>query len=651
MGKRSVPVMVNDNLLPKNIRQIGDIQSGRKICFEDYVMTYIRKMESREDENFLGVFLGERKKTQNTEYVFIRGIMELPGAARKYSDENAARPAQEYSDESAARPAQKHSDKNAAAPSAGQEAARAKTGFWQAFQKRYGMPDDIRESMSPTSETELSDRCSASENSAGVDSKCSASEWSAELSTEKRNASERTAEPSAMKRSASEKAAESSTVKHSASKNAAKPGVKHNDSEKGTESAALPSDPWERFHREIERSFPGYEIQGCCVIGTYPAGRIDELSAHFPEAGRILYHLQDEEERLYWLDGERYEGISGYFVFYEQNQRMQEVLEETFGEKSVEQEGLPDKAIRSFREKVRSKAEERSQSFLKLASSFFVVGVLIVGVIVVNRVQDLQLSAGMSQTSRKTTADTSQTSQETAAGTSQTKQETAAGISQTNQEAAAGTSQETIAVTSQTDREESGTAEADDEGLTDDTSGAVSEASSGSTLTGDSLQTTSDEILAGSDAFWADEADAANEMSAANTAAAADEASIADTAAAADEASIADTAAVADEASIADTAAATDEMSAADTADAANETSAETSMDTTDAALTTDTSATAASAVSRQLQASYVIREGDTLAGICAKYYGSLERLEELCAANDIEDADLILPGQKIVLP
>ncbi len=56
-------------------------------------------------------------------------------------------------------------------------------------------------------------------------------------------------------------------------------------------------------------------------------------------------------------------------------------------------------------------------------------------------------------------------------------------------------------------------------------------------------------------------------------------------------------------------------------------------------------------AVSRQVQATYTIREGDTLADICNKYYGSLDRLEELCDVNAITDANLILPGQKLVLP
>ncbi|MCD7954193.1 MAG: LysM peptidoglycan-binding domain-containing protein [Lachnospiraceae bacterium] len=711
--------MVNDSLLPKNIRQIGDIQGRRKICFEDYVMTYIRKMESREDENFLGVFLGERKKSRDMEYVFIRGIMELP---------DPARPARK-SDESGV-------------PASEQENTQAKTGFWQAFQRRYGMPDEIRDSVGSISETEhskterletehskaerskteqakterskmehskterleaersrmehskterletersrtehsgLAVMSTAKKESTGIGGRAAGkrdiSEKDAKLSRE-RNVSEKGAELTGKRNASSEKSMDltrqyntlekkakrstsesgkepaakrsalesgkESTAKRNDSESGEGSVAKRNESEKVRESAAPPSDPWERLRREIERNFPDCEIQGCCVIGTYPAGRIDELSAHFPEAGRILYHLQDQEERLYWLDGERYEGISGYFVFYEQNQRMQEVLEETFGEKSVEQEGLPDKAIRSFREKVKVKAEEKSHSFLKLASSFFVVGVLIVGVIVVNRVQDLQLSAGVGQTSQEATADTVQTSQEATADTGQASQEATADTVQTGQETSG---------TVETDGEDM----ADD--ISDDTSGAVREASSGSALIEDNLQTASDEILSGSDAFWADETEATATSGAAETSEATATSGAAETSeatATTGAAETSETTVVTDAMEISEASATT--TGAAETSEASATTTgaAETSeaTATTDAVETSDAAAVSAtSAVSRQLQASYVIREGDTLAGICAKYYGTLDRLEELCEANDIEDADLILPGQKIVLP
>lgn len=56
-------------------------------------------------------------------------------------------------------------------------------------------------------------------------------------------------------------------------------------------------------------------------------------------------------------------------------------------------------------------------------------------------------------------------------------------------------------------------------------------------------------------------------------------------------------------------------------------------------------------AASRQSQPVYTIRYGDTLADISARYYGSLDKVEEICELNGIADADLIVPGEKIVLP
>ncbi|MCC8047203.1 MAG: LysM peptidoglycan-binding domain-containing protein [Clostridiales bacterium] len=650
-------------------------------------MTYIRKRESRENENFLGVFLGERKKAQDTEYVFIRGIMELPASARP----------ERKADESAG-------------PSSEQETSQEKTGLWQAFQKRYGMSDETRESMNSASEPEDSERLTmsamkkedagngekasgkhgASGKTAGRFTKHGVSEETAGRSAKhgvseetagrpaKYDVSEETAGRSA-KYDASEETAGRS-AKHDGLEETAGRSAKSGASEKAAESAAPPTDPWERFRGEMERNFPDSEIQGCCVIGTYPAGRINELSARFPEAGRILYHLQDQEERLYWLDGERYEGISGYFVFYEQNQRMQEVLEETFGENSVEEEGLPDKAIRSFREKVRNKAEEKSHSFLKLASSFFVVGVLIVGVIVVNRVQDLQLSAGIGQSEQEAAAVTDQTGQNTSAvGTAE--QEATATANQSEQEAPnAGDAAAELTAAAGEDMPSESTGAAGED-MSAESTGAAGEDASDSTLSEEYLLVSSDEILSGSDAYWDDEADTSGTVSTTDetdaagagttteatstlgagitsaesdsdtgiTMDVADAAAISITSDESDESGAEDeidTSAALNAANTANTAVLTDNAAISDEEVSSN--------DVTDSDIAADTDSdetAAASAVSRQLQASYVIREGDTLAGICAKYYGSLDRLEELCEANDIEDANLILPGQKIVLP
>ena len=48
---------------------------------------------------------------------------------------------------------------------------------------------------------------------------------------------------------------------------------------------------------------------------------------------------------------------------------------------------------------------------------------------------------------------------------------------------------------------------------------------------------------------------------------------------------------------------------------------------------------------------SYEVCKGDTLYGICVRFYGNLSRAQEICKINNIENKDNILYGEKILLP
>ena len=51
---------------PKNIKQIGDIDSDKKIYIEDYAFTYINSIAyNKPDEEQSGVLLGEFQKNNN----------------------------------------------------------------------------------------------------------------------------------------------------------------------------------------------------------------------------------------------------------------------------------------------------------------------------------------------------------------------------------------------------------------------------------------------------------------------------------------------------------------------------------------------------------------------------------------------------------
>lgn len=73
-GKESEEL--NEVRVPKNIRQIGDNNSNRKIYIEDYVMTQLKKKPDREDNVKYGVLLGEIKRAKGNTYIFVRGMVE-----------------------------------------------------------------------------------------------------------------------------------------------------------------------------------------------------------------------------------------------------------------------------------------------------------------------------------------------------------------------------------------------------------------------------------------------------------------------------------------------------------------------------------------------------------------------------------------------
>lgn len=63
---------------PKNIKQIGEIDSNKKIYIEDYVFTYINSVayENPEIEK-AGVLLGEEQKSSEESVIFIKGAIKL----------------------------------------------------------------------------------------------------------------------------------------------------------------------------------------------------------------------------------------------------------------------------------------------------------------------------------------------------------------------------------------------------------------------------------------------------------------------------------------------------------------------------------------------------------------------------------------------
>ncbi len=62
---------------PKNIKQIGDVSSDRKIYIEDYAFTYINSIAyNSPDEEQAGVLLGECQNSDDERCLFIKGVIK-----------------------------------------------------------------------------------------------------------------------------------------------------------------------------------------------------------------------------------------------------------------------------------------------------------------------------------------------------------------------------------------------------------------------------------------------------------------------------------------------------------------------------------------------------------------------------------------------
>lgn len=62
-------------------------------------------------------------------------------------------------------------------------------------------------------------------------------------------------------------------------------------------------------------------------------------------------------------------------------------------------------------------------------------------------------------------------------------------------------------------------------------------------------------------------------------------------------------------------------------------------------------SAAETAAASAGVPATYRVQDGETLYSICLKFYHSLNRIDEICELNNLENQDKIISGQNLILP
>ena len=375
---------------------------------------------------------------------------------------------------------------------------------------------------------------------------------------------------------------------------------------------------WEQVYRDAREYFEDSEVLGWSMQMTEPPTASDQrvnriFKSYFDREDTVLllYEPMEKEDVIFAEENGVLKKTGGYYVYYDKNKSMQEYMVRKNEGKSVEkEEKITDRAIKSFRKiseekksgQEKEKGEERqtrNPRFIYAASTFLALTILVLGVTMISnydKMKDMEMQISDMAKGTEGGVEANASAKEEARGKKDAETEKFTnGLSQTevpdgNQEA--GNSMEDQKAS---EGGEPGNATADNlSGVANLPNGTDAASAQGTDM--------------------ASVPDTGSGMGMASTEGAGTD--------------IASTQGTGTEAASA-------QENGADTA----------------APGTEDGAAEAASGNVRTRQAFYTVKDGDTLADICRMYYGTADKVEEICTFNNITDPNRILPGQKIKLP
>ena len=340
---------------------------------------------------------------------------------------------------------------------------------------------------------------------------------------------------------------------------------------------------------------------------------------HFGGNDKVLFRMEssEKEEAFYIYDNGALKKLGGFYIYYEKNEAMQNYMVDHNQNARVENvEQVADQAVSDFRKIVGQKQEQQKK---KSGSKGLAYSVTVCAAAVV-------LALGLNYVTRNPGAEENQ-------GTPVNSSAVAANAQ------TAGENSGSTATEEQTDTRgetgSAGTSSEDGQAEGENSASSGSEADSGTAdHTPDSGET------AGSASGSSETAEDGNGASGTE----AGESGTSGT----DVGENAGTAAGSSETAAEEGGTSGTGTDTAETAGAIADGS-ETSGSESDMAETAGT--TASTAASADVLTEYTVQKGDSLSKISEKYYGTMNRVKDICAMNGITSEDVIYAGQKILLP
>jgi len=179
-------------------------------------------------------------------------------------------------------------------------------------------------------------------------------------------------------------------------------------------------DIWNQIYETNKEYFNEQEIVGWYLSIPGCSMNLHEMICrthldHFGGKDKVLLVMEptEKEEAFYRYEKGRLSRQTGFYIYYEKNEPMQNYIIAQKANQPKKEEIVEDKAVKNFRKIIETKAETKRQknttSFVYAASTCLVVAVLAMGVVFVNDYQKLrnaeQMVAEITSQAEGSTAD------------------------------------------------------------------------------------------------------------------------------------------------------------------------------------------------------------------------------------------------------
>lgn len=162
---------------------------------------------------------------------------------------------------------------------------------------------------------------------------------------------------------------------------------------------------WRTIFQLLEKWFQGQEVLGWFLSNPgFPPSLTEEIKYlhqnHFSAKQHLLFQMDIlENEEVFYAYGEQgLAPLTGYYIYYEKNQQMQEYRSQMRHGQGIEREGiLRDRAATRFRNVMQEKKEQtvqkKTMAILYTSCSFLLMVVFVIGITLVNhydRMKDME---------------------------------------------------------------------------------------------------------------------------------------------------------------------------------------------------------------------------------------------------------------------